>query len=368
MKKVTFNLERYTKKLRKQNLNNNIASIDGVEISSFNDLVKEIAELSYLNQDYMLFYRGQSDDHKNRSGTASSLYPSLYRGSSNKGSKKLSYKTRLLNRASRILVDEIKEMDIIGKDEIIKKRYIQWSILQHYEVCDTPLLDVTHSLRVACSFALNDNSNEWGYIDALALPHVTHRISTNSEEETVIVRLLSISPPEAIRPYHQEGYLVGTEFVVEDYDNKQELDLVSRLVGKYKIKNNEQFWGEGNSPIQNTTLLPLDDSKFLELAERIKDRLKHQENINSNELIENTGKFILNWNRIERYSGNRTIRQFFNNMFKQGTINKIEHSNFQKLNNFRNHLVHEPNVIDLDELVEFNDFLIDYINEIEKKL
>ena len=58
MRKVTFNLERYTKKLRKQNLNNNIASIDGVEISSFNDLVKELAELSYLNQDYMLFYRG----------------------------------------------------------------------------------------------------------------------------------------------------------------------------------------------------------------------------------------------------------------------------------------------------------------------
>jgi hypothetical protein len=86
---------------------------------------------------------------------------------------------------------------------------LQWSILQHYEVCDTPLLDLKQSLRVAASFALNWTSSE-GYIFVFALPYPNGTISYFSEEELVIVRLLSVCPSEALRPHFQEGYLVGT--------------------------------------------------------------------------------------------------------------------------------------------------------------
>lgn len=38
-------------------------------------------------------------------------------------------------------------------DRLKRQRILHWSILQHYEVSATPLLDVTHSLPIAASFA-----------------------------------------------------------------------------------------------------------------------------------------------------------------------------------------------------------------------
>ena len=63
---------------------------------------------------------------------------------------------------------------------------------------------------------------------AFGLPYITNRISVNSEQDLVNVRLLSICPPDALRPYFQEGYLAGTDEVTTDYDSKDELDFTKR--------------------------------------------------------------------------------------------------------------------------------------------
>lgn len=359
-KNLTIRLQNYLSEQK------NPASGPGIEISKFSDLVKEVAELSYLNQDYMLFYRGQLEDYQNATKTGSSLYPNLYRDRTNKKNNDINLKVTRLNKASEVLVEEIKKRDIIGKEEIIKKRYIQWSILQHYGVCDTPLLDVTHSLRVACSFAFDNNQNDWGYIYVLALPYVTHRISTNSEQETIIVRLLSISPPQALRPYYQDGYLVGTEFVIEDFDNKQELDLVRRLVSKYKIKNNNSFWDQDVNKISSELLYPNDD-EFIEIANEIENRLS-KISYDSDDFAEEYGKFMLKWIEIEKHSNNQSAAKVFNSHYKNNVIGQHLYEKIQRLRTFRNNLVHNPNFVSINDLKKYNIDIQETINELKNRL
>ena len=166
---------------------------------TFRRLVELVAETSYLNKDHLLFFRGQNNDHKNKAGN-STFYPTIYRGEYLQ-QREINYRFEILAGTSRILVNRFSEEKITGKDELHRKKLIQWSILQHYEVCVTPLLDFTHSLRVAASFAQLGAKEKYAYVFAFGLPYLTNRISHNSEHDLVNVRLLSICPPEALRPY-----------------------------------------------------------------------------------------------------------------------------------------------------------------------
>jgi hypothetical protein len=64
----------------------------------------------------------------------------------------------------------------------------------------------------------------------------------DAEEELVNVRLLSISPPEALRPHFQEGYVAATLDVTDDYDEKPELYFNRRLIIKFEIPTAASFW------------------------------------------------------------------------------------------------------------------------------
>jgi hypothetical protein len=46
----------------------------------------------------------------------------------------INHRFDLLVGASRVLINEFKKAKIQGANELARKRYIQWSILQHYEV------------------------------------------------------------------------------------------------------------------------------------------------------------------------------------------------------------------------------------------
>ena len=248
-----------------------IASGEAYKVSTFRQLVENTARLAFKNKDHLLFYRGQANDYKNKANT-STFYPSIYRGDY-LPQKELKDRFDTLKKAGDILVRLFEEQKIEGYREVRKRRSIQWSILQHYEVCPTPYLDFTHSLRVACSFATIDNNNESAYIYVFGLPYLTNRISTNSEHDIINIRLLSICPPKAFRPYFQEGYLVGTDGVTTKYDSKSELDLNNRLIAKFEIPNNDSFWGEGFHQIPKSSLYPENDP-IEELCNRIKKDLQ----------------------------------------------------------------------------------------------
>lgn len=234
-----------------------IAKAPALPVASFRTLMQHTARLAYSNKDHLLFFRGQSSDHKNKA-RASSFYPSIYRGGRLSQSE-LDVRFGILSSASKRLSEAFQREKIEGAPEVRKRRLIQWSILQHYEVCATPLLDFTQSLRVACSFAHAGHSEEDPYVFVFGLPYLTNRISVNSEHDLVNVRLLSICPPDALRPYFQEGYLAGTDEVTIDYSSKSELDFNNRLIAKFQISKNPEFWGQGFDPIPIEALYPKND-------------------------------------------------------------------------------------------------------------
>lgn len=298
MRKITPEL---TDEISKYTSPETVAKDEAMEVANYRELRKHIAQLSYANKDCILFYRGQKNDYRNQNSGKSTFYPSMYRGD-RLDKDELKYRWEKLNKASEIFIKKLRSK-YPSKTYIVKrKRIVQWSILQHYEVTETPLIDVTQSLKVACSFAVLDNSNEYAYIYAFALPYYTNRISVNSEHYLTNVRLLSVAPPQALRPYYQEGFLIGEDEFSETYTNKKdELDLNNRLVAKFKFKNNEEFWGESERALTKEDLYPKDDeieTLCKEVSEELYNILASKRNVKI------TGDYYLtfmsSWVEIEK--------------------------------------------------------------------
>lgn len=335
---------------------------DGYPITTFRALVEQIAKLSFLNKDYLLFFRGQKSDYKNKVNS-STFYPTIYRGDY-LTQQELDFRFDKLQSASKILVELFKQHKIEGIAEFQRKKLLQWSLLQHYEVTETPLIDVTQSLRVACSFAMLNNTEKTAFIYVFGLPYYTNRISVNSEHDLINIRLLSISPPQALRPYFQEGYLVGTDDITNEYVNKGELDLNTRLIAKYEIPNSDEFWGKEFDKIPDTALYPQDD--------RIESICKEI----GKELITdiaptNLGDFLKLWTELEQSILN-DARQFKREVHSTrdalSVLMKFNESKygllkeFDYLRMFRNKLVHNPTGISNGELMKMTQLLIQLKN------
>jgi hypothetical protein len=313
------------------------------EVSTFRTLVEHIAKLAYANRDELLFFRGQDKDYQSRAG-GTTLYPAIYRGDV-VPIRELRHRFDLLDQAARLLVERWKIAGIDGHTELRHKRYIQWSILQHYQVADTPLLDLTHSLRVACSFAQLSSTDPTCYVYVLGLPYVTNRITINSEHDIVNIRLLSICPPAAIRPYFQEAYLAGTTDVTTEFDSKTELDFRKRLAAKFAIpRSPTRFWGRGFDQIPATALFPKGD-RILDLCVQLKSELKDE--LQPGDL----GVFIKEWATLEEFllntarrvtERNVSVREAIAELARREVIPKNLAQEIQAIRIMRNNLVHKP--------------------------
>lgn len=241
--------------------NKEIRESSPAKINSFRDLVQAVAKIANHNPDYSLFYRGQERDYKLKSG-ASSFYPTIFRSPGQSLSiNELEGRYKDLDGYTRKLLVKLDELNIHNIKKLKKFPELIWSILQHYEVCGTPLLDFTHSLRVAASFALNssaiNDTNDSSYIFVFAFPYPNGTISYSTEEELLNVRLLSASPAEALRPHFQEGYLLGS-FPPRENRKQQFLDFGRRLIAKFEIPK-KNFWGKDFHAIPQKALSPPDD-------------------------------------------------------------------------------------------------------------
>ena len=170
---------------------------------------------------------------------------------------------------------------------------IQYSILQHYEVVDTPLLDFTHSLKIACSFAQMYAEYPRCFIYIVGFPYITNRITINSEHEIIAVRLLSICPPDALRPHYQEGYLAGTTDITYRYESKTELDFNQRLIAKFSIPSGEEFWRDGFEVIPKEVLYPNNDT-----IEKICADIKVD--VDKSLRTGDVGDFLEEWQKLEK--------------------------------------------------------------------
>lgn len=341
-----------------------VGSSEPFPVATFRELVEHTAKLAFKNKDHLIFYRGQSTDYKNKAGN-SSFYPSIYRGDY-LPIRELTYRFDILDGASKALVDLFEKEKIEGYKELKRRKAVQWSVLQHYEVCHTPYLDFTHSLRVACSFATMDSKKDFAYVFVFGLPYLTNRITINSEHDLINIRLLSICPPTAYRPYFQEGYLAGTDDITFIYDTKNELDFNNRLLAKFVIPNNKSFWGRGFDPIPKKSLYP-DNDPIFELCQQIKGIADKE--LKTGDL----GEFLKSWADLEEILVNSaskqndrflTVREANRLLVESREIDKEIYYQIERLRTFRNTLVHTPKKITTGQL---QDYLV-MVEEIIKQL
>jgi hypothetical protein len=317
-----------------------VAKATPYPVRSYRELVKQVAHVAHSNPDHLLFYRGQGTDYHNKAGS-SSIYPSIYR------SDPLT-KPEITSRFARLkfqglqLARAYKKAGMPGAEQLEAREILQWSIIQHYELGGTPLLDLTHSLAVACSFAQENPTDSRAFVFVFGLPHLANRISINSEHDIINVRLLSICPPDALRPYFQEGYLAGTWDVSDTYADKTFLDFNRRLIAKFEIPTTSAFWGKGFGRIPKDLLYPKNDSVKM-LCDMIAEEPSGE--VGAYDI----GMFLLAWQEIERIliatAADRTshitnLARAITSLEKGGVLSKSLVTEINALRRWRNSIVH----------------------------
>jgi hypothetical protein len=239
--------------------NGSVRKGSGHRIRSYIELATKVAELQFRNRDQVLLFRGQGSDHRNVKQNTT-LKPTLLRAikGKNPGHSTLIGRFQTLELADGQLANAYEMAGFLGLDRLKRQRIVRWSILQHYEVCGTPLLDVTHSLRIAASFATHGGTSE-AFLFVLGVPNLSGGITASAEAGLQTIRLSSVCPPSALRPHLQEGYLLGEYPEMGAFSQKEhyahyEIDFGRRLVAKFRF-DPRTFW--------KSTLFPLVDSDAL---------------------------------------------------------------------------------------------------------
>lgn len=253
---------------------------EGHAVKTYFELARKLAELQFLNREYVLLFRGQSKDYRSSKGN-STLKASLFRLNRGKLLTPTTLEARfvVLRRAERSLVRRYSAEKMLGFERLQRQRVLRWAILQHYEVCDTPLLDVTQSARIAASFASNGDATAEAFLFVLGVPNLSGAVTASSEASLQIVRLASACPPEAIRPHLQEGFLLGEYPEIPDYEQSAryryyEMDFARRLIAKFRF-DPKALWSSKNFPlVPRDALFPKQHrDRLLAVAEQVRDEL-----------------------------------------------------------------------------------------------
>lgn len=265
--KISGKIKDWAKPVRNEEI---IKSVP-MKVNTYDELVGLVARILHYNRQYVIFYRGQGREYKNEA-EQSLIPPSIFRKNRDNKPRKIKERFEILKLKSEELLEMFKKEKIkfAGTRMVNSYPEIAWALLQHYEKCDTPLADLTHSLHVACSFAFDRNTGSTGIVYVLGMPWQNDAIGYNSFEELVNLRLLNVCPPSAQRPFFQEGYLAGPfpNYRLDDPSRSDQFDLNRRLIAKFEIPINEDFWGKGFGMIPKEKLYPTDD-KILKLLEPI---------------------------------------------------------------------------------------------------
>jgi hypothetical protein len=238
-------------------------------VETYDDLVKDVAQILHRHRNLALYYRGQNADYKENNKTI--ILPSIYRKKDDETKLYVKKNFVVLDKATFELKKLFNSHYFTGRNLLYRYPEIAWSLLQHYEICATPLIDLTQSLHVACSFAFDRNDNETGIVYLIGLPWQTDAIGYNSYEELVNVKLLCVCPPRAQRPFFQEGYLAGPfpNYRLDDSTRVEQFDFARRLIAKFEIPKEPTFWGKGFSMIPVDKLYQPND-KIKKLCDEIK--------------------------------------------------------------------------------------------------
>lgn len=128
------------------------------KVYSFRELLQRNAEVVSRNPRYSIFYRGQARQYYDRDGRVTIL-PSIYRGVAPWQRAEMGERFEKLVSIVEDVKKALNSCDAFEADSKLLRTVNCWAIIQHYGLCDTPLIDVSQSLRVACAFALRDGGD-----------------------------------------------------------------------------------------------------------------------------------------------------------------------------------------------------------------
>lgn len=252
-----------------------LSNRDGHEVRSYVELLHKVAALSFHNRRFRLLFRGQRADYKmDGAAITSDLYPSILRGFTANGNNRknqLDYAFDVLAKAESLLAEKI------SNREVVASHIVRWAVLQHYEVCKTPLLDVTASLQSALTFAIGDRNEGWLYV--LAFPQLTGGVSVSVESHTQVIDLSQLCPPEALRPHFQQGLLaidypeIRTRRQSHGQRGMRGNNFAARLLTKFKLVNCRAWRAEGFTPTPSSILFPNTVDPWFEKTQVVKRKL-----------------------------------------------------------------------------------------------
>ena len=246
-----------------------IAADRGEVVVTFTGLVRAVAGLAYQCFERHLVYRGQIEDHRTQGENGrSTLKPTLYRH-------------RTWRRSLEKLLDITPELQEEFHGEAPHARAVRlyveaiWAIIQHYQLANTPLLDVTRSLHVAATFATERPENGGDrFVYVLGTRYPSDQLSYSTVDRTVLAILQPLLPSDASRPLFQEGLLLG-QWPLNLRKGARAPDFNRLLVGKFRIPENAlgRFWDGAHQALPMESLMPEPDpmqSRLVALQARLK--------------------------------------------------------------------------------------------------
>jgi hypothetical protein len=259
----------------------NIRNDIGILVKDYSDLANKVAMVQYSNAEYIFLYRGQPKDYQHY-GFSTIRSPIFRRIKKNIGTREynildLREKFHLLLHAESELIRRYPHED--GRQRLRRQRILRWAILQHYEVCETPLLDVTQSLRIAASFA-SLGTDGYAYLYVMGFPSLGGPVTAISEASLQLVRLSTACPPEARRAHLQEGYLLSEYPEIGDAEQALEfkptqLDFGKRVIAKFRFEP-ASFWKRNSAfpQVPCAALFPDQDDEFVRIMNTIRSEVR----------------------------------------------------------------------------------------------
>ena len=253
---------------------NKVRASEGYVIKNFRDLIEQVAQVTLNNQNYEMFYRGQSQDYLNNQSEfykdrkpKSVVLPNICRPERKEdGMYKYSIRKKVVQDRYKNLYDFIDFANRKNKRQIADEIYM--ALIQHYEIIPTPLIDITQSLRVAATFALRQNKR--GFVYVFGLPYPNQSISYFRDFGIILLKLQNVISTDALRPRYQEGYLVG-KFPFSDIKESDD-DLSNRMIAKFIVDDtNNDFWDEHFLPMPEEVLFPQVDAFESKLKQLFED-------------------------------------------------------------------------------------------------
>lgn len=207
------------------------------KVDCFTQLVYLVSLLRVHNKKFFILYRGESKQHFNND--VLSFLPGIYRDE-----KKYNDNLQFLKEKTKELL-KLEELKQIHSNKTI----IAHSLLQHYEITPTPYLDLTQSLRVAYSIALDDvhkKNRETIYLYLFAVPFPNRYITRR--DNILLVNLMSTCPPNAFRPHLQEGFVIKYNEAKHDFNQH----LIAEIrINKTDLENPKKFLLIGSASTLN---------------------------------------------------------------------------------------------------------------------